>query len=93
MDTRQIRRRGEDVQVWNRTHAKAQALEADGARFIANSFDGDRETLARLPVQRVRGGLVRGRGDAGSELSHSLLRLFHEDRIPASSPLLGGEPL
>jgi 3-hydroxyisobutyrate dehydrogenase len=29
---RALRRRGEDVQVWNRTFAKAQALEADGAR-------------------------------------------------------------
>jgi len=29
---RALRRRGEDVQVWNRTHAKAQALEAHGAR-------------------------------------------------------------
>src|SRR5262245_9524 len=29
---RALRRRGEDVNVWNRTPAKAQALVADGAR-------------------------------------------------------------
>jgi 3-hydroxyisobutyrate dehydrogenase len=29
---RAMRRRGEDVQVWNRTHAKAQRLETEGAR-------------------------------------------------------------
>src|SRR5215470_2903267 len=28
---RALRRRGEDVQVWNRSPAKARALEADGA--------------------------------------------------------------
>lgn len=33
---RALRRRGEDVQVWNRTHAKAQALEATGARAFAD---------------------------------------------------------
>jgi 3-hydroxyisobutyrate dehydrogenase len=33
---RALRRRGEDVHVWNRTHAKAQALEADGARAFAD---------------------------------------------------------
>jgi 3-hydroxyisobutyrate dehydrogenase len=33
---RALRRRGEDVQVWNRTTAKAQALEAHGARVFAD---------------------------------------------------------
>src|SRR4051794_12600209 len=36
---RALRRRGEDVQVWNRTLAKAQALEADGARAFAEPAD------------------------------------------------------
>ena len=40
---RALRRRGEDVQVWNRTHAKAQALESDGARAFA------------LPAEAARG--------------------------------------
>lgn len=33
---RALRRRGEDVQVWNRTPHKAQALEGDGARAFAD---------------------------------------------------------
>jgi 3-hydroxyisobutyrate dehydrogenase len=39
---RALRRRGEDVQVWNRTHAKAQALESDGARAFALPADAAR---------------------------------------------------
>jgi 3-hydroxyisobutyrate dehydrogenase len=39
---RALRRRGEDVQVWNRTHAKAEALEADGARAFADPADAAR---------------------------------------------------
>ena len=39
---RALRRRGEEVQVWNRTHAKAQALEADGARAFALPADAAR---------------------------------------------------
>jgi 3-hydroxyisobutyrate dehydrogenase len=40
--TRALRRRGEEVQVWNRTHAKAKALEADGARAFADPADAAR---------------------------------------------------
>jgi len=40
---RALRRRGEDVQVWNRTPGKASALEAEGARAFAD------------PVLAVRG--------------------------------------
>jgi 3-hydroxyisobutyrate dehydrogenase len=36
---RAYRRRGEDVQVWNRTAEKARALEADGARVFADPAD------------------------------------------------------
>lgn len=39
---RALRRRGEDVQVWNRTHSKAKALEADGARAFALPADAAR---------------------------------------------------
>jgi 3-hydroxyisobutyrate dehydrogenase len=39
---RALRRRGEEVQVWNRTHAKAQALEAEGARAFASPADAAR---------------------------------------------------
>ncbi|MDB4937347.1 MAG: 2-hydroxy-3-oxopropionate reductase [Labilithrix sp.] len=39
---RALRRRGEDVQVWNRTHAKATALEAHGARAFADPADAAR---------------------------------------------------
>jgi 3-hydroxyisobutyrate dehydrogenase len=39
---RALRRRGEAVQVWNRTHAKAQALESDGARAFALPADAAR---------------------------------------------------
>jgi 3-hydroxyisobutyrate dehydrogenase len=34
--TRALRRRGETVHVWNRTHDKARALEADGARAFTD---------------------------------------------------------
>jgi 3-hydroxyisobutyrate dehydrogenase len=40
--TRALRRRGEDVHVWNRTLAKAQALEADGARAFPLPADAAR---------------------------------------------------
>lgn len=40
---RALRRRGEDVQVWNRTHERAAALEAEGARAF------------RDPAEAVRG--------------------------------------
>ena len=39
---RALRRRGEDVQVWNRTPAKAQALEALGARAFPAPADAAR---------------------------------------------------
>ena len=39
---RALRRRGEEVQVWNRTLAKAQALEADGARAFTAPADAAR---------------------------------------------------
>jgi len=39
---RALRRRGEEVQIWNRTHAKAVALEADGARAFASPADAAR---------------------------------------------------
>lgn len=34
--TRALLRRGEGVRVWNRTHARAEALEKDGARAFAD---------------------------------------------------------
>jgi 3-hydroxyisobutyrate dehydrogenase len=39
---RALRRRGEDVQVWNRSPDKARALEADGARAFADPADAVR---------------------------------------------------
>ncbi len=39
---RALRRRGEDVQVWNRTLAKAKMLESDGARAFADPADAAR---------------------------------------------------
>jgi 3-hydroxyisobutyrate dehydrogenase len=39
---RALRRRGEEVQVWNRTHEKAQALEAVGARALTSPADAAR---------------------------------------------------
>src|SRR6059058_3848359 len=39
---RALRKRGEDVQVWNRTAAKAAALEAEGARAFADPADAVR---------------------------------------------------
>ena len=39
---RALRRRGEDVHVWNRTAARARALEADGARAFDDAADAVR---------------------------------------------------
>ncbi|HSO33716.1 MAG TPA: NAD(P)-dependent oxidoreductase [Labilithrix sp.] len=39
---RALRRRGEDVQVWNRTPAKAKALEADGAKAFSSPAEAAR---------------------------------------------------
>jgi 3-hydroxyisobutyrate dehydrogenase len=39
---RALRRRGEDVHVWNRTHDKALALEADGARAFSDPAEAAR---------------------------------------------------
>src|SRR5579871_3276725 len=40
--TRALLRRGESVQVWNRTPAKARALEADGAKAFDDPADAVR---------------------------------------------------
>jgi len=42
---RALRRRGEEVQVWNRTHAKAQALDAEGAKAFADPAEAARGAL------------------------------------------------
>jgi 3-hydroxyisobutyrate dehydrogenase len=39
---RALRRRGEEVHVWNRTFAKAQALEAEGARAFSDPAEAAR---------------------------------------------------
>lgn len=39
---RALRRRGEDVQVWNRTYERAAALEADGARAFRDAAEAAR---------------------------------------------------
>ena len=39
---RALRRRGEDVQVWNRTHDRAAALESTGARAFADAAEAAR---------------------------------------------------
>lgn len=39
---RALRRRGEDVHVWNRTHEKARALEVEGARAFAEPAEAAR---------------------------------------------------
>lgn len=40
--TKALQRKGEQVQVWNRTHSKAKALEADGAKAFENVADAVR---------------------------------------------------
>ena len=39
---RALRKRGEEVRVWNRTHAKAKALEADGAKAFEDPAEAAR---------------------------------------------------
>jgi 3-hydroxyisobutyrate dehydrogenase len=68
---RALRRRGEDVQVWNRTAEKATALEAEGARAFADAADAARGATRihlTLPddavvddvLERARPGLAPG---------------------------------
>jgi 3-hydroxyisobutyrate dehydrogenase len=68
---RALRRRGEDVQVWNRTADRATALEADGARAFAEPADaarGAHRVHLTLPddavvdevLERARPGLAPG---------------------------------
>ena len=68
---RALRRRGEDVNVWNRTPAKAQALEAEGARAFAEPADAARGALrihlslsdddaVDEVLERARGGFAAG---------------------------------
>jgi 3-hydroxyisobutyrate dehydrogenase len=68
---RALRRRGEEVQVWNRTHAKAKALEADSARAFVEPADAARgATRIHLSLaddaavddvlERARPGFARG---------------------------------
>jgi 3-hydroxyisobutyrate dehydrogenase len=68
---RALRRRGEDVHVWNRSPDKAAALEADGARAFtdpAEAVRGAARVHLTLPddavvddvLERARPGLVAG---------------------------------
>ncbi len=68
---RALRRQGEDVQVWNRTMAKARALEADGARafdHVADAVRGVSQVHVTLPddavvdqiLEQALPGLVKG---------------------------------
>lgn len=65
---RALRRRGEDVQVWNRSIDKARALEADGARAVADAADAVRgatrvhvclsdDAAVDAVLEQARGGL------------------------------------
>lgn len=68
---RAMRRRGEQVHVWNRTHAKAQALEVEGAKAFADPAEAARGA-ARLHLtlsddaavddvlERARPGFAKG---------------------------------
>src|SRR5256885_186028 len=62
---RAFRARGEDVQVWNRTAAKARALEADGARAldspaqaVAGAARGHLSLAGDAPVDAVIAALL-----------------------------------
>ena len=68
---RALRRRGEEVQVWNRTHDKAKRLEAEGARAFEDPADAARgATRVHLTLsddaavdevlERMRDGLGAG---------------------------------
>jgi 3-hydroxyisobutyrate dehydrogenase len=68
---RALRRRGEDVQVWNRTAEKATALEADGARAFAEPADAVRgaarvhlalsdDAAVDDVLEKARAGLAKG---------------------------------
>jgi 3-hydroxyisobutyrate dehydrogenase len=67
---RALRRRGQDVNVWNRTPAKARALEADGARAFGEPADAVRgaarvhltlsdDAAVDEVLERARPGLAR----------------------------------
>lgn len=59
---RRLRARGHDVNVWNRSAAKARALEPDGARVFddpaAALVGAERIHLSLCSTQRLRGTKV-----------------------------------
>ncbi len=68
---RALRKRGEEVRVWNRTHARAQALEADGAHAFADVAEAVRgasrvhlalsdDAAVDDVLARARAGLAEG---------------------------------
>lgn len=68
---RALRRRGEEVHVWNRTHERAVALEADGARAFASPADAARgaarvhltlsdDAVVDAVLEQARPGLAAG---------------------------------
>lgn len=69
---RTLRRRGEEVQVWNRTHEKAQKLESEGARAFeapAEAVRGaSRVHLSLSDDDAVDGVLERVRDALASEV-------------------------
>ena len=77
---RAARKRGEDVQVWNRTAEKARALEADGARAFADPAAAMRGRVARAPraLRRRRGR--RGARSRASGSRRSRRHRSHDDR-------------
>ena len=68
---RALRRRGEDVHVWNRSPDKATALEAEGARAFADPAEAARgaarihltlldDAVVDDVLERARGGMAAG---------------------------------
>ena len=68
---RALRKRGEDVHVWNRNPARAQALESEGARAFADPAEAARgaervhltvsdDAAVDEVLERARGGIARG---------------------------------
>src|SRR5690348_9715166 len=68
---RALRRRGEDVQVWNRSPDKARSLEVEGARAFADPADAARgaarvhltlsdDAAVDDVLERARAGIATG---------------------------------
>ncbi len=80
-----LRRRGEDVQVWNRTASKARALEADGARAFDEVADAVRGVSQVHLTLRDDAVVDQVLDDARPGLAQGTVIIDHSTTLPATT--------